>query len=110
MDDVDAFVASVMPRLSEEVQALHGGNVGPRMALWSHQEPVTLFGAVLTQRGWNAIEPAFEWLAIHSTRAGPTTTRSSPPESAATSATSRGSNIAWPRRALTRTQGRTSCE
>ena len=63
MDDVDAFVASVMPLLSEEVQALHGGNVGPRMALWSHQEPVTLFGAVLTQRGWNAIEPAFEWLA-----------------------------------------------
>lgn len=33
------------------------------MTLWSHHEPVTLFGAVLTQHGWTAIEPAFEWLA-----------------------------------------------
>ncbi|HEX3285144.1 MAG TPA: nuclear transport factor 2 family protein [Mycobacterium sp.] len=63
MDDVDAFVASVVPLLREEVIAMHNGQVGPRMALWSHHEPVSLFGAVLTQHGWSAIEPAFEWLA-----------------------------------------------
>lgn len=63
MDDVDAFVASVVPLLREEVLALHRGDVRPRVALWSHVEPVTLFGAVLTQRGWNDIESAFEWLA-----------------------------------------------
>jgi len=63
MDNVDAFVAEVLPLLREEVLALHRGDVGPRMALWSHAEPVTLFGAILTQTGWDRIEPAFTWLA-----------------------------------------------
>lgn len=63
MDDVEAFVAEVLPLLREEVLALHRGDVGPRLALWSHEEPVTLFGAILTQRGWDRIEPAFRWLA-----------------------------------------------
>ena len=63
MDDVAPFVSTVVPRLTEEVVAMHDGNVAPRMALWSHDEPVTLFGAELTRRGWEEIEPAFEYLA-----------------------------------------------
>jgi ketosteroid isomerase-like protein len=63
VDDVDAFVTAVLPLLEQEVRALHRGDLGPRLALWSHNDPVTLFGAVLTQHGWSAIEPAFEWLA-----------------------------------------------
>ena len=63
MDNVDTFVAEVLPLLREEVLALHRGDVAPRMALWSHEEPVTLFGAILTQTGWDRIEPAFGWLA-----------------------------------------------
>jgi ketosteroid isomerase-like protein len=63
MDDVDEFLSVVMPQLVREVEAMHVGDVAPRMALWSHQEPVTLFGAVLTKRGWGELEPAFRWLA-----------------------------------------------
>lgn len=63
MDDVAAFVSTVVPQLKDEVRALHDGNAGPRMALWSHQEPVTLFGAELTRDGWAELEPAFVYLA-----------------------------------------------
>jgi ketosteroid isomerase-like protein len=63
MDDVDAFVATVVPRLTEEVRALHRGDVNPRKALWSHREPVSLFGAALTGRGWPEVEAAFDRLA-----------------------------------------------
>lgn len=51
MEDVAAFLSTV-PRLTEEVSALHDGNMAPRMALWSRDEPLTLFGAELTRRGW----------------------------------------------------------
>jgi ketosteroid isomerase-like protein len=63
MDDVATFLSAVVPRLEEEVVALHNGDVAPRMALWSRDEPVTLFGAELTRHGWDEVEPAFEWLA-----------------------------------------------
>ena len=63
MDDVDAFVGDVVPRLTAEVVALHAGDVGPRMALWSREDPVTLFGAELTRIGWAEVEPAFAHLA-----------------------------------------------
>jgi len=63
MDDVDEFVASVVPRMVEEVRALHSGDVARRTALWSHEDPLTLFGAELSRRGWDELQPAFEWLA-----------------------------------------------
>ena len=63
MDDVDAFVAAVVPRLTEDVVAIHDGDVRPRMALWSHRDPVTLFGAEMTRLGWDEVEPAFTYLA-----------------------------------------------
>jgi ketosteroid isomerase-like protein len=33
------------------------------MAIWSHNDPVTLFGALLSTSGWADIAPAFQWLA-----------------------------------------------
>jgi ketosteroid isomerase-like protein len=63
MDDVAAFLSEVVPRLRHDVEALHDGDVGPRMALWSHREPVTLFGAALSGQGWAELEPLFERLA-----------------------------------------------
>ena len=63
MDKVDEFTSSVIPRLRDEVMALHKGDVAPRMALWSHHEPVTLFGAELSSRGWDDVEQAFRRLA-----------------------------------------------
>jgi ketosteroid isomerase-like protein len=64
MEDVDAFVSTVSPRLKEEVEALQGGDPAPWLARCSHREPVTL-GASLMARGWSEIEPAFQWLASH---------------------------------------------
>jgi ketosteroid isomerase-like protein len=63
VDDVNAFVAEVVPQLRAEVEALHNGDLGPRLALWSHSDPVTLLGAWLSAKGWQEIEPAFQRLA-----------------------------------------------
>ena len=63
MVDVSAFLSEVVPRLRQDVEALHDGDIGPRMALWSHREPVTLFGAALSGQGWAELEPLFERLA-----------------------------------------------
>jgi ketosteroid isomerase-like protein len=61
--EVDDFLESVLPRLRRMDTALHNGDAGPRMAMWSHNDPVTLFGALMTTSGWGEIGPAFEWLA-----------------------------------------------
>jgi ketosteroid isomerase-like protein len=63
MSEVDVFLAETMPRLLEADIALHNGDAGPRSALWSHHEPVTLFGAAATKSGWGEIQPVFDWLA-----------------------------------------------
>ena len=63
MDDVDAFTATVVPLPNEDIVGLHNGDIGPRLALWSPNEPVTLFGAELNARGWDEVGPAFERLA-----------------------------------------------
>jgi ketosteroid isomerase-like protein len=63
MGDVDAFLAAVVPRMQEETLALINGYPLPRQALWSHQEPVTVFGALFTHRGWPEVCSAFDRLA-----------------------------------------------
>ena len=57
------FTATVIPLLHEDIVGLHNGDIAPRMALWSPNEPVTLFGAELTGRGWDEVRPAFQRLA-----------------------------------------------
>lgn len=63
MDAVSDFLADVLPKLEAEAVAIHNGDARPRMALWSRDDPVTLFGAVMTRSGWTELEPAFERLA-----------------------------------------------
>ena len=63
MNEIDDFLSEAIPQLRQEVAALHSGNAAPRKALWSHDDPVTLFGAELTGRGWGEIEPMFDRLA-----------------------------------------------
>ena len=63
MDDVDAFVAEVVPLLRAEFLALENGDAGPRKALWAHDQRVTLFGAEATASGWDQVEPIFDRLA-----------------------------------------------
>jgi ketosteroid isomerase-like protein len=62
MDQTDAFLAMTLPRLREAETALHDGDAGPRMAMWSRAHPVTLFGGVMGGSGWDEIEPIFRRL------------------------------------------------
>lgn len=63
MTDLDGFLASMLPRMLEVDTALHKGDAGPRSTLWSHHDPVTLFGAAASKSGWAEVSAAFEWLA-----------------------------------------------
>ncbi len=63
MPEVDDFLASVLPGLTAADTALHNGDPEPRIAMWAHEDPVTLFGAARTSAGWSEIAPTFEWLA-----------------------------------------------
>lgn len=63
MADVDEFLESVLPALTAADTALHNGDPGPRIALWSRNDPVTLFGALQIKTGWAEIAPVFEWVA-----------------------------------------------
>ncbi|ODU00680.1 MAG: hypothetical protein ABS81_22915 [Pseudonocardia sp. SCN 72-86] len=57
------FLTTVVPLLRAEVEALQNGDTGPRRALWSRREPLSLFGAELSAAGRAEIEPVFERLA-----------------------------------------------
>jgi ketosteroid isomerase-like protein len=63
LGETEDFLQSVMPRLKEADTALHNDDAGPRFAIWSHDEPVTVFGALLTLTGSGEIRQGFEWLA-----------------------------------------------
>ncbi len=63
MTDVNEFLASVLPSLTAADTALHNGDAGPRVALWSRTDPVSLFGALQIKTGWPEIAPVFEWVA-----------------------------------------------
>lgn len=60
--EVEDFLGATMPRLNEAEIALHNGDAGPRIAMWSRTDPVTLFGAALGGTGWAEIGPIFEQL------------------------------------------------
>ena len=50
----DDFLATTIPRQIEAEEALHNGDVAPRMEMWSTQDPVTLF------RGWGPCKSGWE--------------------------------------------------
>ena len=62
MADVDEFLGSVLPTVHEMEKAFHNGDVGPRLANWSHNDPVTLFGAARSGSGWDELRQLFDWL------------------------------------------------
>jgi len=60
----DAFLGFVERAQHEGESALVRGDVEPRLAMWSHHDPVTLFAAVgPTKAGWAALEPTFRAVA-----------------------------------------------
>ena len=64
MAEVDEFIAETLPRQMAAEEALHNGDVEPRLAMWSANDPVTLFGAYgVAKSGWDEVSETFRWLA-----------------------------------------------
>jgi ketosteroid isomerase-like protein len=63
MSEVDDFLSKTMPHLISAEQALHNGDAAPRLSMWSQNDPVTLFGAWLSDSGWEDVSHTFEVLA-----------------------------------------------
>jgi len=63
MSDTQQFLDAMMPRIQRAETALHNGDAGPRFEMWSHTDPVTVFGAVHSPIGWAEVGPMFEALA-----------------------------------------------
>ena len=62
MSETEKFLAATMPRLTEAETAVLNGDASQRIAMWSHDEPVTLFGAAATRTGWAEARHTFEQL------------------------------------------------
>ena len=60
--EVDDFVASTMPRLVQAERAIHNGDAEPRHAMWSRNEPVTVFGAWKSFTGQDDVRKLFDTL------------------------------------------------
>ncbi|MFN2520599.1 MAG: nuclear transport factor 2 family protein [Candidatus Limnocylindria bacterium] len=63
MSELEDFVRSITARHVEADTALHNGDVALRKAMWSSNEPVTLFGAMKNITELAELGPAFDWLA-----------------------------------------------
>jgi ketosteroid isomerase-like protein len=61
--EAQTFLADMLPKQVAAERAIHNGKVEPRLALWSHHDPVTLFGAALTGSGWEELRADFATVA-----------------------------------------------
>ena len=68
MSDTREFLDAMLPRIHEAETALHDGDAGPRIAMWSHTDPVTVQGAALSATGWAEVGPMFEKIASNFSR------------------------------------------
>ncbi len=59
MSDRDDFLAWVKTSLYDAERALHNGDPGPRRALWSRREPVSVLGAWANARGQEELDDLF---------------------------------------------------
>jgi ketosteroid isomerase-like protein len=64
MTDPPSFRRLISALQHEAEEALVNGDVGPRLEMWSHSEPVSLFAAVgPSKTGWAELEPTFRSVA-----------------------------------------------
>lgn len=64
MSQLDDFLSGFIPRLLEAEEALHNGDVEPRLRLWSRREPLTLLGAFgVARTGPAEVDETFRWVA-----------------------------------------------
>ena len=61
--ETEEFLADMLPKQRAAEQAIHNGDAEPRLALWSRQDPVTLYGAKLSGSGWADLEQKFQAVA-----------------------------------------------
>lgn len=62
MSDREDFLAWATTRLKDAEIALHNGDPGPRRAIWSRREPVTVLGAWKSAAGQRELDELFESL------------------------------------------------
>lgn len=62
MSERDDFLAWIGSRLREAEVALHNGDAGPRKAIWSGEEPVTVLGASWSGTGPQEVDAIFQKL------------------------------------------------
>ncbi|HET7399446.1 MAG TPA: nuclear transport factor 2 family protein [Intrasporangium sp.] len=63
MSDREDLLAWVDSRLRDAEIALHNGDAGPRLAVWSRHEPVTVLGAWMSATGRQDVGELFVRLA-----------------------------------------------
>lgn len=63
MSERDEFIAWVQSALREAEIAVHNGDAGPRRALWSRNEPVSILGAAKNVTGQQELGELFARLA-----------------------------------------------
>ncbi len=64
MTDRESFRTLISNRQVEAEAALIRGDVGPRLQMWSHDDPVSLIGAVgVSKSGWEELLPTFHAVA-----------------------------------------------
>jgi ketosteroid isomerase-like protein len=62
-NETEEFLKYMVPKQIAAERALHGGNVEPRLALWSHRDPVTLLGVKVSGKGWADLSAKFRTVA-----------------------------------------------
>jgi ketosteroid isomerase-like protein len=61
--ELDQFLEEIVDRQVKAEEAIHNGDAGPRLAMWSDRDPVTLFGAAVSKRGADQVREFFPVLA-----------------------------------------------
>ena len=63
--EAEDFLADMLPRQVAAETAIHNGDAAPRLALWSRNDPVTLFGAKASGSGtgWDDVSAIFRTVA-----------------------------------------------
>jgi len=62
MTERDDFLSWVNSALYEAEVSVHNGDAGPRRALWSRNEPVSILGALRNAYGLDEVEDTFTFL------------------------------------------------
>ena len=61
--DKAEFLEALVARMKAADDALHSADAGPRKALWSTNDPVTVFGAAMSAIGPVETQATFDWVA-----------------------------------------------